>query len=200
MMKRFLIILCVVAASVWTLPAQNTGTDELKALIVEAGEKIAGIECDFVQTKTSALLAEPAVSKGRMAYSKPSHLEWSYVSPFSYSFIMDGDEVTMEKDGNKQSFDVNQNKTIKEMSKLIISCIEGATISSENMFKTDVADNGKEVVVTLLPLRKDMKKMWKKLTLCYEKEGLRATRFVMDEASGDVTTIEFKNSRYAFTR
>lgn len=200
MMKRFLTILLVVAVPVWTLPAQNGGSEDLKALIVEAGERIAGIECDFVQTKTSALLAEPAVSKGKMVYSKPSHLEWAYVSPFSYSFVMDGDAVTMERDGNKQSFDVNQNKTIKEMSRLIISCIEGATVSNGTMFKTDVTDNGKEIVVTLLPLRKDMKKMWKKLTLYYGKDGLRATRFVMDEASGDNTAIEFKNSRYAFTR
>lgn len=200
MMKRLLIISFVVVASMWSLRAQNAGAEDLKARIAEAGQRIAGIECDFVQTRTSALLAEPAVSRGRMSYSRPSRLEWTYQSPVSWSFTVDGDEVTMERDGNTQSFDVNQNRTIKEMSRLIISCIEGASVSDGAVFRTDVADNGRELTVTMVPLRKDMKKMWRKLTLSYEKDGLKATRFVMDEASGDTTVIEFKNSRYAFTR
>ena len=47
----------------------------------------------------------------------------------------------------------------------------------------------------MYPLKRDMKRMFTSLEIRYKADTLEATRFEMDEASGDVTLIEFKNSQ-----
>ena len=42
---------------------------------------ILSLEADFTQTKTSALMSEPQVSTGHLAYRAPDYMQWSYASP-----------------------------------------------------------------------------------------------------------------------
>lgn len=48
------------------------------AIIIAA---ILSLFADFVQTKQVAMMSEPQVSTGRMAYHAPDYLKWEYVTP-----------------------------------------------------------------------------------------------------------------------
>lgn len=199
-MRRILVSMLALSALLQPLSAQVPESEDLKARIVANGRKISGIECDFVQTKESALLAEPAVSSGKMVYCKPSHLEWTYTEPFNFSFILDGDNAVVENNGSRQSFDVRQNRMLKEMSRMIIACIGGSTVAGDDLFRSEISEKGNSVELTLYPLGKDAKKMWRKLVLHYEKDSLKVNGFEMEESSGDITRIVFKNTKYAFAQ
>lgn len=58
------------------------------AFIVAA---IIGIEADFVQTKNIAMMSEPQVSTGHMTYRAPDYLQWSYQTPHTLVWEVNGD-------------------------------------------------------------------------------------------------------------
>ena len=180
-MKRFLPILLLLLP---LLPLRAQDSDALKRRIVEAGNRITGITCDFVQTKQSALLSEKAVSSGRMVYRSPEYLEWSYVKPSARTFVFDGSTAETGKD-----------KMFKDLARLIVSSIAGGNIANETAFRTEAERAGGDILVKMVPLKRDLKRMFTSIVLRYKADTLEATRFEMNEASGDVTVIEFKNSQ-----
>lgn len=180
-MKRILLILLLLS-SFGPLRAQDA--DALKRRIVEAGNRITGITCDFVQTRQSALLSEKAVSSGKMVYRNPEYLEWAYVKPSPRTFVYDGAADPSGKD-----------KVFKDLARLIVSSITGGNIAAEAAFRTEAVLDGGDILVTMTPLKRDLKRMFTSLVLRYQADTLDATRFEMNEASGDVTVIEFKNSQ-----
>jgi len=173
--------------------AQNSHKTEILA----ACDRITSVQCDFVQTKKSALLSEDIVSTGKMDFAKPNHLEWEYVSPLKFKFIMDGQNASLEKDGKAEAVSPNQNRIVREISKLVISNIDGSFLS-DKMFRTAFSDCDDEIVAELFPLNKEMKKMWTKFVLHYAKDTYLVKTFELYEANGDLTTIAFKNCRYGF--
>ena len=180
-MKRILSVLLLLL-SLGPLRAQDA--DALKRRIVDAGKRISGLSCDFVQTRQSAMLAEKAVSTGRMVYRSPDYLEWSYLKPSSRKFVYDGTAAEAGKD-----------KMFRDMARLIVGSIAGGGLADESAFRTEASLSGGEIIVKMYPLKRDMKRMFTSLEIRYKADTLEATRFEMDEASGDVTLIEFKNSQ-----
>ena len=57
---------------------------------------------------------------------------------------------------------------------------------------------GREWIVTLVPKRKDALRMWSSLRLHYRPDMRCATSIEMNEPSGDLTVIEFKNIKTEF--
>jgi outer membrane lipoprotein-sorting protein len=199
MMKRVSVILSFLLASTLTLIAQSRPIDQVKADIIAFGDRVSSIDCDFVQTKESSLLAAPAKSSGHMTYRRPGYLEWNYVEPNPLTFVADGESVMIRKGDQSEVLGGTQGRMIKEMTRMIIGNIEGSVLANEKMFMAgyDMADG--LIAVTLIPQRKDLQKMWSKLVLYYEESSLKATRFEMYESSGDLTVISFKNIKYGFS-
>ena len=56
---------------------------------------IVSLQADFVQTKTSAMLAEPQVSTGHMIYRAPDYMQWAYTSPQQLVWEIDGEQSRM---------------------------------------------------------------------------------------------------------
>ena len=52
---------------------------------------ILSLEADFVQTKTLSMMNEPQVSVGHMSYRSPDYLRWSYTSPQTLTWEIDGE-------------------------------------------------------------------------------------------------------------
>ena len=198
MMKRIFLTAVISLVALFPAPAQDLTPEQMKQTIFESGSLISSIDCEFVQTKTMSLLEEKLVSTGRMIYRKPDELMWGYTTPVSYSFHMKGSSVTLERDGNIESFDLKDNKMIKEIARLIMGSIAGSNINDANTFSTSVEAVGREWVVTLVPKRKDALRMWSSLRLHYRPDMRCATSIEMNEPSGDLTVIEFKNIKTEF--
>ena len=196
MMKRLVTLLLFAAAATTVAVAQDADADRLRAEIIAAGEKIAAIDCDFVQTRESAFLAEKAVSSGHMTYRKPGYLVWKYTDPFPLTFSMDGQTVTLEREGRTESLDGSQGRLVKEMVRMIIGNIEGSVFRNEKVFTADLQRLDGAIVATLHPQNKEVRKLWSKLILVYDARTLQVLRFEMIEPSGDLTDITFNHVKY----
>lgn len=186
--RLFLFLLCLLPVATF---AQSE--KEIIDMIGKASSDMKTLECDFVQIKHLKILNDEMVSKGKMYYSQPDMLRWEYVSPYSYVFVLNDSKVLISNDGRTDIIDVNQNKVFKEIARLMMDSIVGNSLSDNTSFDISIDDTTKEWVATLLPLKKDMKQMWNRLVLHFDKGRRSVVKVEMHEKSGDYTEINLSN-------
>ena len=81
---------------------------------------IVSLEADFTQTKQSALMSEPQVSKGHLIYRAPDYMQWAYTSPQAIQWEIDGNTT-------------NVNPQIQKLLRMIMSSIAGNSQEDEKM-------------------------------------------------------------------
>lgn len=193
MMKRLVIIvfLCSIL-----LPVCGQGLNEaqIKQKINQTASALKSMQCDFVQTKHMKLLNDKLVSKGKMYYQKSDKLRWEYLSPYTYTFILNADKVLLKNQKRNDVIDVNQNKMFKEIARIMMNSVVGNCLTDDKNFKTSLTATSTEWIATLLPLRKDMKQMFQKIILHFNKQKSVVTLVELIEKNGDKTVIELKNT------
>ncbi|MBQ0006532.1 MAG: outer membrane lipoprotein carrier protein LolA [Alistipes sp.] len=183
-----------------TLLSQENDLTDIKTGLAEASRRLSSVSCDFIQTKESPMLSEKMLAYGRMSYKKPDYLKWEYDKPFQYAFVLDGTEVSVTENGKTSATDIGRNKAVREMARIIKGCIEGTILSDSGDFDSSVAIEDGIVYVYLQPVNKELKKMWSKMVLEYSPEDWHARSFELQEISGDITTIVFRNCNYDFSK
>ena len=158
-----------------------------------AASKLTTMQCDFVQTKHVKLLNDRMISKGKMYYSQPNKLRWEYTSPYTYTFILSGNKVTLKKGGKNSVIDVNQNKMFREIVNIMMNSVVGKCLSDRKSFKTTVKDTPSEWVATLTPQSKELKQMFTKIILHFNKQKSVIVKVEMFEKNGDTTSIVLEN-------
>ena len=78
--------------------------------IDRAARSMSSMQCDFIQTKRMKLLRGEMQSRGVMYFKKPDCLRWQYTAPYDYTFILNGDKVSLASTKSKQKIDVQRNK------------------------------------------------------------------------------------------
>lgn len=192
MMKKFVFTLLIAL-----LPAIATAQSEAEIIgkINEACSEIKSLECDFVQTKHIKLLNDKMVSYGKMYYSQPNMLRWEYARPYTYTFILNANQVLLKNTQRKDVIDVNKNKMFKEIARLMMSSVVGNCLTDDNTFTVSIERASDEWVAKLVPIKRDMKQMWDCLILHFDKTKYRVLKVEMHEPTGDYTIIELKNVR-----
>lgn len=192
-MKRFLILLFTIHCSLFTLSAQQIDEGAAKKHILQAASKMKTMQCDFVQTKQLKLLNDKMVSQGKMYYRQPSQLHWEYVSPYTYTFILNDQKVLLKNSRRSDVIDVRQNRMFREIARIMMESVVGKSLSDEKDFQTLLTPSGKEWVATLIPKRKEMKQMFSRIILHFSTGQWLVTRVELIEPKGDQTLIELKN-------
>lgn len=177
-------------------PAQGGAQQEQQkaiAAISGAAARTKALQADFVQTKTLKMLGDKMVAKGEMRYQKGGRLKWEYKSPYAYTFLLDGDKVTLTKGGRTDVIDVNRSKMFKEIARMMMDTMVGKCITDSRTFKVSVKTEKARYVATLLPQKKDMKRMYSRIILVFDRQASTVTRVMMYERNGDCTDIVLKN-------
>ena len=185
--------LFILIASLLSCVAMAQNDTQIIEQISAASAKITTLECDFVQTKHLKILDNRLVSRGKMYYSQPDKLRWEYVTPYSYIFIMNQNQILLKNSSRADVIDVNQNKIFKDISRLMMNSIMGDMLKDNTTFEISTASTKGGYTATLIPIKREMKQMWTKLVLLFDAESLGVKRMEMHEKSGDCTIIELEN-------
>ena len=191
-MRRFLVTSLALLLSLAAY-SQSSSQEEIIREINRISSGIHYLECDFVQTKHLKILSDKMVSKGKMYFEQPGRLRWEYLSPYEYVFILNGDQVMLKNAARTDVIDVNRNKMFKEIARIMMNSIMGSCLSDEKSFNTTIKETPEEWVATLIPLKKDMKQMWSKLVLHFDRARKIVSMVEMYENNGDHTTIVMQN-------
>lgn len=191
-MKKNIIILCVLVMLPLALSAQQS-EQQIKKEIGQVAASVKTLQCDFVQTKYLKMLNDKMVSRGKMYYQQGNNLRWEYVSPYTYTFILNKDKVLLKNKQRNDIIDVKQNKVFREIAFMMMNSVVGDCLNDTKSFKSSIVVAGGEWIATLLPLRKEMKQLFQTIVLHFSKKQGVVTMVEMIERNGDKTIIELKN-------
>ena len=190
-MKRIFFLFLTTLIQLAALAQDNS--QQIISQINGATSKLSSMQCDFVQTKTVKMLNEKLVSKGRMYYQQPNKLRWEYVTPYTYTFVFNGQKVSLKKNNRSDVIDVNQNKMFREIATIMMNSVIGTSLTDRKSFKTTVKDTPAEWVATLVPQSKELKNMFTSIVLHFNKEKAVVVKVEMLEKNGDTTVIVLNN-------
>lgn len=175
------------------LPAER-GREVMQSLTRAAAE-IRTLQCQFVQTKTSALLAGEAVSKGNMVFRSPDRLLWRYTEPFAYTLLVRGDSVTMQAAGQQKAETAVNSRLQRAVSGMVTGMVSGRRLFDEAAYEIRMYDTGKGWKAEMQPKSRSMKRMFTQLTLFFDRQTQLVSEMVIEEAGGDRTSIRFQDIR-----
>lgn len=193
MMKRILFLMVLLSLAMLNSVAQSFNEQRAIKEIGSAASSLKTLQCDFVQTKSLKMLGDKMVSKGKMYCSQPNQLRWEYISPYSYIFVLNNNNVLLKKGSRSDVIDVNQNKMFKEIARIMMNSVLGKCLTDKKNFKVGVTGNAQQYTATLIPLKKDMKQMFTKIVLLYDVKAGMVKKVNMFEKNGDNTVIELVN-------
>lgn len=161
--------------------------------IKKSSTSTSTIKCDFIQKKKLSFLTDLDVSYGVMYYSNPQKLRWEYKSPNPYIFVLNQSKIYLQNPQGVSSYNTNSNRMYKAISQLIIGFINGQGLQNNANFKSDFFSNKKQIFVKLTPVNSDIKKLFSSVYLYLDINSYIADKIVMNESSGDVTTLSLYN-------
>ena len=185
-----LILLLAVGVSAVTVNMQQT-EDEMIESIVKASSNITSMKCDIAQTRRIPLMDEPQKSSGTMIYIKPSRFSLDYTEPFAWKLKVDGDNIIM----GTESAEGEAGRLFKGISSMILGCMSGEMLKDRRTFRVTVTDEGDQWKALLIPVRRDMKKMFSQIELGFDPDTRLLRRLLMEDAGGGSTEILISNVR-----
>ncbi len=183
-----LILLMTAGVSALTYTAQQT-EDEMIESIVKASSNITSMKCDIAQTRRIPLMDEPQKSSGTMIYIKPSRFSLDYTEPFAWKLKVDGDNIIM----GTESAEGEAGRLFKGISSMILGCMSGEMLKDRRTFRVTVTDEGDQWKALLIPVRRDMKKMFGQIELGFDPDTRLLRRLLMEDAGGGSTEILISN-------
>lgn len=192
-MKRVLFFLMVLCLCLLNLSAQKVNEAKVKQQINAVASKMKTMQCDFVQTKYLKMLNDKMVSRGKMYYQQSNKLRWEYTYPYTYTFVLNGSRVLISKGKRNDVINVNQSKFFKEIARIMMNSVVGKCLTDSKDFKVSLTGASAEYVATLYPQQKQMKQMFQKIILHFNKQNSTVSKVELIEKKGDRTIIELKN-------
>lgn len=156
-----------------------------------AAQAMKTMQCDFTQTKHNKLLSKDMQSKGKMYFKQPDKLRWQYTSPYDYTFIMNGDKVSL----NDKQFDAQKNKMFRQITSIILGSITGGGLKSATDFNVELYQSDKEYFAKLYPKKKEVKQVYQLIEIHFNTTLTMVSSVRMVEKTGDTTTVTLSNTK-----
>lgn len=187
-MKKILTILFSFCTALTAL-AQRDVIDE----ICQASVRISTVQADFTQTRKMKMLSNTMISQGTMCCTQPNFLRWEYLSPQTSLFILNNGKVLLSKGKHDRVVSINRSKMFRQMTRLMMPDGLGKCLTEEKDFKVSVESKATQHILTLLPQSKELKQLFTRLILYYDRKQSVVTKVEMYEKSGDNSIIELAN-------
>ena len=189
---QFIIVLLLSVLSVSAQRMQKAnGAQQAKMISVinATAASIKTIESNFTQVKSVSFLNEKVKSYGRMYYSNQGKLRWEYVSPYKYTFAINGGKVYIKSGAKSQVIDIRTSRLFNSIAQIMINSITGKSLKANGDFNTQMYIDGNEWIAVLTPKKAQMKKMFRTVQLHFNSHHSMVSEVVMTETSGDSTVI-----------
>ena len=168
---------------------------KFKEQFAAIAKKTQTIKSDFTQDKNLSMLTEKIVSKGKFWFKKPDLLRMEYNKPYEYLMVLNKDNMVI-KDGKKVNrISIKSNKIFQQINKITVNCVQGTVLDNPD-FVSKVYENDRTYLVDLSPVAKALKEFFKNIVVIIDKKEYAVGTIIMNEQSGDNTTLHFINREY----
>ncbi len=191
-MRRLYIILTSLLLPFF-LSAQTQDSQELLRKIAETSSAMTSFSADFKQVREVALLDAPAVSTGQMQYRNDGRILWRYITPSAYQIAFTPTEVRINKGGESQVMGLNDNPFFGQLRTLLLGIMSGEQLTGDGRFQISIAQTNPEIVVRMIPVQRQIKRMFSEMLISFSPENYVVSTVVMKETDGSSTTIIFSS-------
>ena len=170
---------------------------ELITHVQQQLRNVETVQADFTQEKNLTMMKHKLVIRGNFALQKPDKVMWNVREPVKYAIRVMGDQVTQwDEDTNKvQTINVGNDPTFKAISQQLQSWFMGNYKELENSYDVYLVSQ-KPLTFRFGPKAGSvMSKVLSWIEVTFGPEERNIDRMQVREASGDVTTMVFSNTR-----
>ncbi len=195
MKKAYLLIICTLF-SVFSYSQTRMTNAEIRDFVYKVTYESAQfktLQNDFVQTKKMDFLNKDIVTSGKMAFQTPNLLSWSYTKPYQYSIVFRNNKIYINDQGKKSSVDA-KSKMFEKINKLIVGSASG-NLFTDPEFNVSYFKTNSHNIARFVPKSSQLLKYIKQVEIQFPDGKTTASKVIMLEASGDTTTIDFKNTK-----
>lgn len=196
MTKRFFLTIALVISGLAAF-CQTVMSGDQRTKVMQNIEKKAAatstLQCSFTQTRTSSLLTDPVVMKGHLSFNKPSDVVWDYDSPQKRTIKVSDNSVTVTADGKTTALNPRIKKMVQGFTSLMMG--ESGKLLDEKLFDVTMLDCDKTYRAEMTPLRKDMQRLFAKITFRFAKDTCQVEAITLSEREGDEVNIEFEEMK-----
>jgi len=165
--------------------------------ITDSSAKMESLVCYFEQVKELSILEEKMVSKGKMYYRNDNHLRWEYFSPYVYTFILSNKTIITQAENSKKNvIDIKSSRVFQEIVKIMMNGINGNGLKDIKSFSASYFWSENQWRVHLIPVQKEMKKMFSTIKLTFNVEDHTVDKVEMIDENGDTTTISLSGKQF----
>ena len=216
------IVCCLLAVA---LPAQTLSEQDIIKKMASAAEKTRTVRADFTQTKYSKMLKNAQTLQGKLFCELPDKLRWEASpqgspqdpppSPprgrvLTPSKSPRGETCSRERlfpsgemerglaspRGGLEGVGWKIEGVGGKIARMIMSCVSGKCLTDSKAFQVSArCISPGEYVAELLPLKKEMKRMYAKLVLHFDVKEETVNEVELYEKNGDRTVIKLHDIR-----
>ena len=132
---------------------------------LKAANTFETLQLSFIQTRHSAMLTKDLKSEGRMILASPDHIRWEVLKPYPSVFVSSGELAFAGR---------------------------RFRMPTEKDF-TATALEGEDLAVKLVPVRRDLKSVFREIIVHADKKSLQILSALLVTPDGDWTLLEFKD-------
>jgi outer membrane lipoprotein-sorting protein len=194
MQKLLISLLCLVALTLPCWSQTMLSAEQQKQVLDKidvAAQTMKTMQCDFKQTKHMKLLSKNMESKGKMYFKQPDKLRWQYTSPYDYTFIINGDKVSL----NAKQVDGRKNKMFRQITSIILRSITGGGLKSGSDFTVELYQADKNYFARLYPKKREVKQVYQMIEIHFNAALTMVSSVAMVEKTGDTTTVVLSNTK-----
>jgi outer membrane lipoprotein-sorting protein len=132
---------------------------------LKAANTFETLQASFVQTRHSSMLTKDLKSEGRLVLMSPDRIRWEVLKPYPSVFVSTGELAIA---GRRFRMPTDKDFTAS-------------------------AQEGEDLAVKLVPIRRDLKSVFREIIIHADKKSLRIQSALLITPDGDWTQLEFKN-------
>jgi outer membrane lipoprotein carrier protein len=196
-MKKIILFLFIVLLSApvfgQTVLSKAQQNDIMKKIESNASH-MQSMTCSFSQTKSMKMLSKKMIMQGVMYFKRPIKVRWQYMSPYDYTFILNGSKMKLGSKKSTRSVDMKDNKMFQQISNIIVNTFTGGNLNGQKEFTVQMYyGKGNAIMAKLFPRKKEIKQIYKEINLYFNPQLTMVSEVKMVEKTGDTTVISFKN-------
>ena len=180
-------VLCVTS----TLAVAADASWTLDRLMNTLGAKKSG-RAHFTETRYLKIAQEPLESSGELVFVAPDHLEKHTASPKPENLVVDGDMLTVDRNGRKVTIPLRNYPELGAFIESIRATLAGNRFALENAYTVSIDGKGDDWTMTLVPTDSRMKQKVSSITLA--GSGAALARVEIRQADGDRSLMRLQDA------
>ena len=186
---RFLMSMLLAGAMLALATPSGAATFGVDQLMSTLAQRKSG-RVLFTETKYLAIVDKPVQSTGELLFTAPDHLEKRTLSPKAENMVLDGDMLTVERDGKRYTMPLQNYPELAAFIESIRGTLAGNRQTLERYYKLGLEGRASRWTLTLTPADSRMAAVISQVRIDGSQDAL--DRVEIRQADGDRSVMKIR--------